>query len=260
MKYPASLFRSALPLIGLLALTACEPSGPSQMNEEREPHFLAGKRRVSEMDYSGAIEAFTKAVEVNPRSAAAHFELACLYENQKADTGPVDAIYHYEQYLKLRPRAGNADVIKQHILACEQELARNVSLGPVADRQQREFEQLAEENRRLREEVEKWRAAFNSRAATPPSQVAPAPVAPRAVPTSTPGAAQPVAGTAAATPAPARPAPIPSAPRTHTIKSGETPIRIAREYGIKLDMLLAANPGLDSRRLQPGQALAIPSP
>jgi LysM repeat protein len=255
MKFSASLFRSALPLIGLLALSACVPSGPSQLDEEREPHYLAGKRRFNEMDYNGAIEAFTKAVEVNPRSASAHLELACLYESQKAETDPVDAIYHFEQYLKLRPRAPNADVILQRILGCKQEVARNVSLGPVADRQQREFEQLAEENRRLREEVEKWRAAYNNRAAAPPAT--PAPVPARVAPVSIPALAPPTE-TAAANPVPIRPAVAAPAARTHTIKSGETPSRIAREYGIRLDTLMAANPGLDARRLQPGQAMAIP--
>ena len=48
--------------------------------------------------------------------------------------------------------------------------------------------------------------------------------------------------------------------RTHTVKAGETPSLIARKYGVKVDALMAANPKLDPRRMQVGQALIIPAP
>ena len=48
--------------------------------------------------------------------------------------------------------------------------------------------------------------------------------------------------------------------RTHTVVAGETAVRIARHYGISLDALLAANPGLEPRRMRVGQILNIPSP
>ena len=41
---------------------------------------------------------------------------------------------------------------------------------------------------------------------------------------------------------------------------GETPTAIARKYGVKVSALMAANPRLDERRLQPGQTLNIPAP
>ena len=41
------------------------------MEEEKEPHFMAGKMRVNEMDYPGAIECFEKALEVNPQDTRA---------------------------------------------------------------------------------------------------------------------------------------------------------------------------------------------
>ena len=44
------------------------------------------------------------------------------------------------------------------------------------------------------------------------------------------------------------------------IQSGETPYGIARNYGVKLANLLGANPGMDPRRLRPGQTLVIPVP
>src|SRR5438876_198878 len=149
MMFRVSLFLVMLLLFSLVP-TGCVPSGQSQSDEEKEPHFLAGKSRVSTMDYSGAIECFEKALEVNPQSASAHFELACLFDQKESD--PAEAIHHYNSYLKLRPRAENSDLVKQHILTCKQELARTVSLGPVTEKVQRELEQLTEENKRLTEE------------------------------------------------------------------------------------------------------------
>src|SRR3974377_2434209 len=138
MILPASLRRTGLLLLTGAAFCGCLPTAPNASDEEREPHFLAGKRHVSQMDYRGAIECFERALEVNPQSAAAHFELGCLYEQKEAD--PAAAIYHYEHYLKLRANAENGEIVKQQITACKQELARTVSLGPITERQQREFE------------------------------------------------------------------------------------------------------------------------
>jgi len=257
MTFSVGPFRIALSLLAALALCGCLRSAPSQSDEEKESHFLLGRSRVSAMDYQGAIEAFGRALEVNPRSAAAHFELACLFEKREAD--PAAAIYHYQQYLRLRPKAENTDTVNQHIQALKQELARNVSLGPVAERQQREFERLAEENRRLNEEVEKWRShAIRLQALT--NQTVTALAAP-------PGA-KPATAALAPTDSPrptalARNGSLPTAtratPRLHRVKAGETATMIARQYRVRVDALLAANPRIQPRRLQVGQMLNVPA-
>src|SRR5579859_7518021 len=161
MRFPASLLRSTFVLLIGIALAGCFPTALSQSDEEREPHFLAGKSRVSSLDYRGAIESFEKALEANPQSSAAHFELACLFDEKEVD--PAAAIYHYEHYLKLRPSAENAEVVKQRILTCKQELARTVVLGPVTEKVQKEMDQVAQENKRLtednkrlRDDLDKW--------------------------------------------------------------------------------------------------------
>src|SRR6266568_1505465 len=190
MTFLANRLCGALLLLGGLTLSGCLPTGQSAVDEEKEPHFLAGKSRASELDSKGAMEAFEKALEVNPRSAAAHFELALLYE--KKGTEPAAAIYHYEQYLRLRPGAENADIlVKPHILACKQELARTVSLGAVTERQQHEFEHLAEENQRLKTEVQTWQTMY---ATNPPG---PAPVATRVASTPSTSAASAVPSSSA---------------------------------------------------------------
>src|SRR5208283_467817 len=165
MTFSVGLFRTApLLLVGLM-LSGCLPSAPK--DEEKEPYFLAGKSHERTMDFNGAVESFEKAVEVNPKSAPAHFELGWLYDQKESN--PAAAIYHYERFLKLSPSSRKEDMVKDRILACKQQLAQSVSLGPVTETQTREFEKLAEENKRLHEEVEKWRASA-SRQQTPTNQ------------------------------------------------------------------------------------------
>ena len=256
MTFSLGLFRTAPLLFVGLMLSGCLPSAPR--DEEKEPYFLAGKSRVNTMDFKGARESFEKAVEVNPKSAPAHFELGWLYDQKESD--PAAAIYHYERYLKLSPNSGKEEMVKTRILACKQQLAQTVSLGPVTEKQQREFELLAEENKRLREEVEKWRASA-SRQQNPTNSTGAGSTATRE---SQPSVSGQSASTGAAAPnstnpgrSPATPA---AAPRTHIVKAGETPGVIARKYGVKVEALMAANPGLDPRRLRVGQTLAVPAP
>lgn len=49
-------------------------------------------------------------------------------------------------------------------------------------------------------------------------------------------------------------------PFMHTVQKDETLLAIAARYGISLEMLLAANPGINPRLLSIGQQLTIPGP
>lgn len=246
---------TALGLIGGVLLCGCFPVGSGQSGEEKEPHFQAGRARVNARDYPGAIEAFEKALEVDPHSAAAHFELGCLFEDKDPD--PAAAIYHYEQYLKLRSNAENAEIIKQHILRLKQDLAKAVLPLPATPAVQHELDQLADENRRLRDEVEKWRAYYAHRG--------PAPLNPPDSPalsgrTSSAGGRQAASGGGDQRNPGTTVSPGSASSGTHTVRAGETPVAIAKKYGVKLEALMAANPGLNPKRLQIGQTLNIPAP
>lgn len=254
MTRAAKVLWTGLALLGSLWLTGCLPASTSSLDEEKEPHFVTGMRRSSEMDYKGAVEEFERTLQSNPAHALAHFELGVLFENDRGENDPAAAIYHFEQYLKLRPKADNAEIVQQHILACKQELARTVSLGPIAEKQQRAVEQLTQENQRLREEVEKWRAYYSGRAPATNPAVLPLESVRGSPPNR--GSAQ----TLSAVPGPNQALTNrPVSARSHIVQAGETPSRIARQYGLKVEALMAANPGLDPRRLLPGQTLNIPA-
>jgi LysM repeat protein len=246
-------------MLALICLGAggCLPAGRSSLEEQKEPHFLTGKARVNSLDYKGAIEAFEKALEANPRSASAHFELALLYERDETDFAA--AIYHFEQYLRLRPNPDNAEIVRQRVIACKQELAKTVSLGPVTQTMQRDMERLAAENREMHRQLEAWQAYYASHPQTltnPPTASAP-PLGTISAPGS---ARQPSAISDPVDQPIASRQPTASAAKTHTVKAGESPYSIAKKYGVKLNLLLAANPNVDPKRLRVGQMLTIPAP
>jgi tetratricopeptide (TPR) repeat protein len=239
-----------------VALSGCAPPGQSQSDEEKEPHYVLGKNRVNAMDFQGAIEAFKESLEVNPRSASAHFELGWLYDEKEPD--PSAAIYHYRQYLELCPNADNAEVIKQRVYSCKQQLAADIMPLSSAPAMQKQLDQLAEQNRQLQDEVNKWRAYYASQLAaattnssSSSSNVLTRPAAAKPVKNAQPTAANTNrSGSATAT----------IRPHTHTVASGETVVGIARKYGVKLSALQTANPGMNSSRIRVGQVLNIPSP
>jgi len=240
-------------VIGLgTVLSGCAPSGSDQ-DDKKEPHFLLGKSRVSAMDYQGAIEAFEQSLEVNPHSAAAHLELGWLYDEKASDAAA--AIYHYQQYLKFYPDADNAEVIKQRIYTCKQQLAADVLPLPSAPAAQQQLQQLADKNRQLQDELDKWRAYYQNQqlAAQSQSNVVSLPQDVTLAQNNTPAPA-PVVTNRVIAPRPA----VVSTARKYTIASGDTGAGIARKFKIKLSVLQAANPGVNLAKIRVGQVLNLP--
>ena len=250
-----------------LGLGGCLPSGHGQMDEEKEPHFLDAKRRLTALDYQGALEGFEKALEANPRSALAHFELGVLYEqhSDQKEEDFVAAMFHYGQAIKLRPNDYPADNARQRVASCKRELVKAESLAPVAQNLMRELDKLKEENQTLRRQLEAAQSQSPNRVAvqvrTPSNRTDT--VVPAVRSTNPPSNA--ISGlnwTAPASPDHQRVTPLPpaaSAGRSHTVKAGDTPYSISRLYHIKLEALMAANPGLEAKRMKVGQVINLPA-
>jgi len=246
-----------------VVLAGCMPSGDGQGDDEKEPHFVLGKAKVNAMDYTGAIEAFEESLEADPQSAAAHFELGWLYDEKASD--PAAAIYHYREYLKLEPNANNAEVIRQRIYRCKQQLAADVLPLPSTPAAQQQLEKLLEQNRQLQAQVDELNDAvkqWSAYAARLAALTNPPPVAGNPVPPPTPNLVQTPVVVASQTPASLvgyteRPTSA-SRPRTHTVAPGETAAAIARKYGIRLSALESANPSVNPNRIRAGQVLNIP--
>ena len=244
--------------------SSCTPSGSDSLSEEKEPHFVLGKSRVNAMDFQGAIEAFTQSLEANPHSAKAHYELGWLYDEKTSD--PAAAIFHYQAYLQLNSNADDAEVIKQRIYRCKQQLAADVQPLPSTPAAQQQLEKLAEQNRQLQDEVAKWRAYYASQQAAARANESPAPPTEGALPPAgtqmpeqpLPNVSHPPAGGGAGHATGPRTSIATS--RTHLVVAGETAMAITRKYGVKLNALQTANPGVNLSRLRAGQVLNLPLP
>ncbi len=225
---------------GLLALAACLNGcipGDPRVDEEKDPHFQRGITLVNGLDYKGAADEFEKALEENPRSAAAHFELGCLCDSMSNSAA---AIYHYERHLELMPNSPHAAMIQQRIHGCKQDLAKSEFLPPNTQNLQRKVDELLVENQSLREKLAAaQRQPGMAQAAVEPSRPA----------------VEPVRLTQAVQNAQALPA---ARPKTHVVRERETISSIAAQYGIKASAILAANPRIDPRRLHVGQSLQLP--
>lgn len=243
-------------LAAVLALgTGCPGTGAT--DDQKEPYFLSGREKVRHTDYAGAIQAFNKAAEVNPRSGPAHYELGCLYEERGAD--PAAAIFHYERYLKLSPTAENAPLIRERINTCKLELAKSSFLTLGGQPVQREKELKAEldrllaENTQLRHQLSTLAPGVRVPMATNPPVAAKSPPVKMTPATATNRVVAPVPANTNRPPTAVGPM------KTHKVASGDMPASIARKYGVKVESLMAANPGLDPKKLKIGQSLNIPA-
>jgi LysM repeat protein len=261
----------------------CLPAGSNQQEEEQEPHYVLGSSRVKAMDYDGAVEAFEESLEVDPHSAAAHFELGWLFDEKVTD--PAAAIYHYQEYLKYNPKADNAQIILQRINSCKQQLAANSLELPSSSAAQQQLQHLVEKNQQLNQQVEQlqgiikqWNAYYASQQAALANQPRQPAANPQPLNDSSPGpddiSANP-GGTASLSPA--VPVVATNLPRNsahanatlanasargarhlHNVQPGETLASIARKSAVSLNALLAANPSLNPKKLHVGQSVVIP--
>ena len=248
------------PLVSLLFLVwaGCSPTAETPLDEQRNSNYQIGKERLSALDYKGAVQAFERATEDNPRSALAHYELGVLYDQHENDYAA--ALYHYNKALKLRPNAYPAENIRLRIPACKQELVKADSLAIINPTALRETERLREQNEILKKQVEALQAHLAGRApamaTTQPGQSALRSTSSNSLVSAggnglTASTSRPTASDPRRTAAGAR---------THVVKAGDTPFSISRQYSVKLESLMAMNPSLDAKRMKIGQTLNIPIP
>lgn len=100
----------------VLLLSAISCSDQNR-NEKNHPFFSKAERLNSEGKYSESVQYFEKYLRVYPESAKAHYALATVYD--EGLNMPVDAIYHYNQYLKFAPDSQDREYVKDAIFGAE---------------------------------------------------------------------------------------------------------------------------------------------
>ncbi len=252
-----SLVRWFLPLL-CLVLAGCRLGSEAHSDDQKDPYYLAGKNRLQERDFPAAVEMFEKALDVNPRSASAHFELGVLYDQQVNDYPA--ALYHYQRAITINSNFVSAELARQRIQGCKRELAKSVVQLPATEALQKEVDVLREDNQRLKQNLQAWQNYYAGRGITL-SNILHAPTNP--IPRAVPPAFTPRHETPAnppRVPTTGRSNPPPTSNRVHKVAAGDTLTAIARRYNVKVTSLHSANPTMDARRLRPGQTLIVPPP
>jgi len=232
-------------------LGACTPTAEGPQDDQKNPFYLSGKERVQAMDYTGAVESFERALQQNPRSVLAHFELGLVHEQHLADYAT--ALYHYNKAIKLRPAGYPADNIRQRIPACRQELLKADSLAVVYPSALRETEKLREENQELRRQILELKTGVAASGHAAPSGLASS-GGPERSSTNRLSNANTSGGSGNVESGNSTGEKV----RSYTVRPGETLASISRSQNVRLDALLAANRGLDPKRLKVGQTIKVP--
>jgi LysM repeat protein len=239
----------------------CAPVDSAGGGEENDPDFQAGLRQKKAGRHVQAIDSLERALQRNPRSAAAHFELGLVYYQHI--TNHVAAIYHFDKVQRLRPDWGKRDIVRQLITVCKQELVREV-IGSFNVQMRHELERmdkLTRENTELRQQLDQLKAEYAARTAagTPNlgAQTArsPEPGVPSSQGASELAGMRPAGGSSL-------PSTVPPSgvTRAHRVQGGDTFYSLARRYGVQPSAIQAANPGIRPNQIQPGQVLRIPPP
>lgn len=113
--------------VGLLvASSGCVKSDVSTAEAEERGSSLYRKARAAEQsgDIPEAVRLYNRVLIDEPKSFSAHFQLATLLQDH--DENYVAAIYHYQQYLYLRPESEKTTLAQERIRICEQLLAPQI--------------------------------------------------------------------------------------------------------------------------------------
>ncbi len=237
-------------------MTGCGGSSERlDRRDERDPLIIRGDARKRAGDIDGAIELYQKALDRKPGLALAHLKLAVEFDEQKQDY--LRAIYHYQRYLELRPRAQKNELVKELIRMAHVSYLASLPNPPPGAIER--IAMLERENERLKYQVDdlarRLREGDTRTAAARPGD---APRANAAPPRQEP-AARPAASVRP------QPAPDPADATTYRVQRGDTLSRIAAivyNDSRKWHKIYDANRDILSspESIREGQTLKIPSP
>jgi LysM repeat protein len=241
-------------MLALLCLggAGCLPGDRVGGGEEDDPDFQAGLNHKRSGRPLRAVESFERALQRNPRSVSAHFELGLLY--YQGVTNYVAALYHFDRVQRLDPRFKYSQMVEQLIRGCKQEFIRDVPVGTITWQMQQDLQRLQrleQENLDLRQQIKLLQADL---AARPPAGTADGRDPSRTARTTTP----PTTGSRQLATATATDRSPRSRATNYVVAPGDTVFSIARRHGLHQNTLLAANPGIDPQRIVPGQVLRVP--
>lgn len=264
---------SILLLVFCFVFSGCQPMSVARVDEEREAYYMDAKEKLFAGEYEEAAIGFERALEVNPKNAAAHLELGLLYYEHLPNY--VSAIYHFRKMLDLRPDHAMAGQIEEHLTRCEMDFASSIHLGPLNQNTETKIRNLVKAKSELEEKVQSLEGQLQQMRSVMVAQSnalkAVQENASQAQQASTPrnGSEQmhqnvkPAVGDDSSNNSQqSSVSPVATKPkyRKHVVRANDSFYKLSRKYGVTPKAIAAVNQGVDSTKLQIGQVLNIPYP
>lgn len=221
----------ALLMAGLLG---CMPSGAKSAKVRYEEG-----RSMKQVYPEKARDYFEAALRADPEFADAHLELGYLYEDVLDD--PNAAIYHYQKFLELRPDSLlRESTLEFRITNCIQELTSESDLQLVIQQMESDLQAREQEVKKLTKQVD----ALENKLKLAKDEIVELTGRLRRKQLDNIGQ-------------------TPEQPTSvmwvyHEIQEGETIYSIARKHGVTENEIFELNPGINPRKLSPGDKIAIP--
>lgn len=144
--------------ITLMFSTGCDDnsSGNNRTLELEDPEFRQGLLFEKQHEPRRALECFLKVIDSRKGAAESHLEAGRMWLDLK---DPLPAIYHFNQYIRLKPNSEQSLIVKQMIKTAEKLYVQQLPGRPldpdeigIADQSER-VRNLKIDNERLKREV-----------------------------------------------------------------------------------------------------------
>ncbi|MDI6774512.1 MAG: LysM peptidoglycan-binding domain-containing protein [Verrucomicrobiota bacterium] len=238
-----SLFMAGLALVCGLA-GGCLPEVASlDKRELGDPLMRRAHAKAVAGDSDGAIKTYMKLIDIEPKIARAHLDIALLFDDGKKDY--IRAIYHYQRYLELRPKTEKRGLIESRIRLASQGFAAG-AFRPGRTAPPEDIAELKKKNAELREKAAQLQRELDLAQSAARTRVAAVVAAPT-------GPSHKLAPETARS-EDARPA----KPGRYVVQAGERLKEIADRHGVTIEEIAEANGLSNPNRIMTGQELVIP--
>src|SRR2546426_6997041 len=138
-----------LATIGLFSALTLLAGGCGQVSPGTDTNLQAARKAADAGDFRTAARLYEQVLHATPDTVEAHLELGLLYDEKMGD--PVSAIYHYRQFLNLKPDSDKKQLVEDFIGRAKLSLAAKLPQPPAID--PAELTRLQTENAALRGRV-----------------------------------------------------------------------------------------------------------
>jgi len=113
--------RSVLPFFSLactLAFVGCDGDTSSEMRtpELEDSEFRQGMTYEKQREPRKALESFLKVIDARKGASESHLEAGRMYLDLQ---DPLPAVYHFNQYLRLKPNSEQSPIVRQMVKTAE---------------------------------------------------------------------------------------------------------------------------------------------